>query len=145
MIHYPHHPQAGEHVIVVREVHHAGRLHFVIDSPDGTRGLLPEWMTELSSANLPHVEAPVLSLAALLDLRATIDRGLLFSALCSTRENGSDVGASSELPAGPYAPGDNGCRSRKIGTRNPSDGHQPPEAFLTECVSGAAGEGACEE
>ncbi|MEA2728779.1 MAG: hypothetical protein QOF70_3254, partial [Acetobacteraceae bacterium] len=50
LIYYPHHPQAGERVIVVREVHHAGSRHFVIESPDGTRGLLPEWMTELSSA-----------------------------------------------------------------------------------------------
>jgi hypothetical protein len=127
-IHYPHHPQAGERVLVVREVHHAGRQHFVIDSPDGTRGLLPEWMTELSSANLPFVEGPVLPLAALRDLRATIDRALLSSALCSTRENGSDVGASSELPAGPPSPDDDGSRTRKVGTRNPSDSHRPPEA-----------------
>jgi hypothetical protein len=31
--------------MVVRAVRHAGILHFVIDSLDGTRGLLPEWMT----------------------------------------------------------------------------------------------------
>jgi len=31
--------------MVVRAVRHAGVLHFVIDSADGTRGLLPEWMT----------------------------------------------------------------------------------------------------
>ena len=127
-IHYPHHPQAGERVLVVREVHHAGRQHFVINSPDGTRGLLPKWMTEPSSANLLLVEGPVLPLVALRDLRATIDRALLSSALCSTRENGSDVGASSELPAGPPSPGDDGSRTRKVGTRNPSDSHQPLEA-----------------
>ena len=94
---------------MTREVHHAGSLHFVIDSSDGTRGLLPEWMTELSSANLPLVEAPVLPLAALLDLRATIDSALLSSASYSTRENGSNVGASNEPSVGPSAPGDNGC------------------------------------
>ena len=60
--------------------------------------------------------------------RATIDRALLSSALCSTRENGSDVGASSELPAGPPSPDDDGSRTRKVGTRNPSDSHQPLEA-----------------
>ena len=127
-IHYPHHPQAGERVIVVREVHHAGSRHFVIDSPDATRGLLPEWMTELSSANLPLVDAPVLHLAALRDLRATIDNVLLSSASHSTQEHGGNVGAPNELSAGPSASSDNGRRARKAGTRNPSDNHQSPEA-----------------
>jgi hypothetical protein len=56
LIHYPHHPCAGEKVFVVRTVQHAGTVHFVIDLADGTRGLLPEWMTEPSAANLPLVE-----------------------------------------------------------------------------------------
>jgi hypothetical protein len=51
--------------MVVRAVRHAGILHFVIDSLDGTRGLLPEWMTNPTAAELPLVEAARPSLAAL--------------------------------------------------------------------------------
>ena len=80
--------------MVVRTVHHAGVLHFVIDSADGTRGLLPEWMTNPTAAKLPLVEAARLSLAALRDLRVTIDGPLLSSSTLSiTQEIGGHVGA----------------------------------------------------
>ena len=65
LIHYPHHPCAGEQVAVVRTVQHGGTVHFVIDWPDGTRGMLPEWMTEPWAASLPIVETAPLSLSAL--------------------------------------------------------------------------------
>src|SRR3974377_1413359 len=85
-------------------------------------------MTELIPPTLPLVEAPVLPLSALRDLRATIDSALLSSASYSTRENGSHVGASNASSDGPSAPGDDGCRARKAGTRNPNGSHRPPEA-----------------
>ena len=41
LIHYPLHPRAGERVVVVRRLQHAGSGHFVIEQPDGTRASLP--------------------------------------------------------------------------------------------------------
>jgi hypothetical protein len=107
-IHYPHHPGAGERAFVVRTVQHAGAVHFVIDLADGTRGLLPEWMTEPSAANLPLVETATLSLSALRALRATIDGCLLSSVLFNgTQERGGNVGATPEPATGPSTSGGN--------------------------------------
>jgi hypothetical protein len=101
LIHYPHHPYAGERVLVVRTVQHAGAVHFVIDLADGTRGLLPEWMSEPSAANLPLVETATLSLSALRDVRATIDGCLLSCApLNGMQERGRYVGATPESATG---------------------------------------------
>jgi hypothetical protein len=108
LIHYPHHPCAGERVFVVRAVQHAGAVHFVIDFADGTRGLLPEWMTEPSAANLPLVEAATLSLSALRAVRATIDGCLLSCApFNGTQERGGYVGATPEAATGPSTSGGN--------------------------------------
>ncbi len=63
-IHYSHHPRAGEYISVLRTVRHAGMAHFVIDSADDTRSLLPKWMTEPHAASLPLVESATLSLQA---------------------------------------------------------------------------------
>jgi hypothetical protein len=118
LIHYPHHPRVGERVMVVRAVRHAGVLHFVIDSADGTRGLLPEWMTNPTAAKLPLVEAARLSLAALRDLRVTIDGRLLSSpALSSMQEIGGHVGATPRSPTRPSTSGGNVCRPRKAAAR----------------------------
>jgi hypothetical protein len=38
--------------VVVRRLHHEGNVHFVIEQPDGTRALLPAWMTEPWAAQL---------------------------------------------------------------------------------------------
>ena len=46
LIHYRFHPRAGERVGVVRRLQFRGSTHFVIDQPDGTRGLLPAWMAD---------------------------------------------------------------------------------------------------
>ena len=69
LIQYPHHPRAGERVAVVRRLQHGGRSHFVIEQPDGTRALLPAWMTEPWAAQLPVVKLPRLTLEALFTLR----------------------------------------------------------------------------
>jgi hypothetical protein len=128
LIHYRHHPRGGERVVVVREVRHAGSLHFAVDLPDGTRGLLPEWMTEPSAARMPLVEVPTLPLTALRTLRATINARLLtFAPTNSSREDGSDVGATIESTSGPSTSRGNGRRARKAVTRNPGDSHLPSE------------------
>ena len=69
LIQYPHHPRAGERVVVVRCLQHGGSGHFVIDQPDGTRGLLPAWMTEPRAGQLATTEVPLLALEALRALR----------------------------------------------------------------------------
>lgn len=121
LIHYPYHPRVGERVIVLRTVHHGGVLHFVIDSADGTRGLLPEWMTEPHAAALQLVESATLSFAALRDLRATIDGRLLSSAtLSSTQEIGSHVGATPESPTRPSTSGSIVGRPRQAAARGSS-------------------------
>ena len=37
---------------MVRRLQHGGSVHFVIDQPDGTRGLLPAWMTRTEVTRL---------------------------------------------------------------------------------------------
>ncbi|MBV8890821.1 MAG: hypothetical protein JO266_02405 [Acidobacteria bacterium] len=58
LILYPHHPRAGERVVVVRVLQYGGSAHFVIDQPDGRRALLPVWMTEPWAAQLAIVKTP---------------------------------------------------------------------------------------
>ena len=108
LVHYPYHPYAGERVFVVRTVQHAGTVHFVIDLPDGARGLLPKWMTEPSAANLPLVETATLSLSAIRAVRATIDGRLLSCAPFNrTQERGGYVGATPEPATRPSTSGSN--------------------------------------
>jgi hypothetical protein len=122
LIHYPYHPYAGERVFVVRTVQHAGTVHFVIDLADGTRGLLPEWMTEPSAANLPLVETATLSLSALRAVRATIDSCLLSCApFDGTHERGRYVGATPESATGPSTSGSNVHRPRVVVPCHPVD------------------------
>ena len=92
VIHYPHHPRAGECVVAFRRVVHGGRLHFVIEQPNGCRVLLPAWMTESCAAALPMVEAPRLSLASLRELRGLVDAQRVSSLPLSrtTRSSGGD-------------------------------------------------------
>ena len=72
MIRYPHHPHAAERVTVARCLQHGGSRHFVIEQSDGTRALLPAWMTEPWAAELAIIERPRLPLEALHALRSTI-------------------------------------------------------------------------
>src|ERR1700733_5252777 len=122
LIHYPYHPYAGERVFVVRTVQHAGTVHFVIDLADGTRGLLPGWMTEKSAANLPFVEAATLSLSALRAIRTTIDGCLLFCApFNETHERGRYVGATTESATGPSTSDNNAHGPRVVIPCHPVD------------------------
>lgn len=82
--------------MVVRRLHHGGNVHFVIEQPDGTRALLPAWMTEPWAAQLTIIERPRLTLEALHALHSVID-GALLSLSSSSMMRGS---AMMERPAG---------------------------------------------
>lgn len=94
VIHYPHHPRAGECVVAFRRVIHGGRLHYAIEQTNGCRVLLPAWMTESGAAALPMVEVPRLSLASLRELRGLVDAQGVSSLPSSrtTRPAGGDDG-----------------------------------------------------
>ena len=140
LIHYPYHPRAGERITIVRTVHHAGSLHFTVDLPDGTRGLLPAWMTEPEAAGLSLVDMP--QVAAWRATRASdpVDSPLLSSgAFQCEREDRSDVGCAIPAAIGPsyhratmdterqrLAPGIRATVSRLL------------KQLLSECVAGAA-------
>ena len=62
---------------MVRRLQHGGSVHFVIDQPDGTRGLLPAWMTEPRAGQLATTEVPRLALEDLRALRGVITGALL--------------------------------------------------------------------
>src|ERR1700730_1561134 len=94
VIHYPHHPRAGECVVAFRRVIRGGRLHYAIEQTNGCRVLLPAWMTESGAATLPMVEVPRLSLASLRELRGLVDAQGVSSLPSSrtTRPAGGDDG-----------------------------------------------------
>jgi hypothetical protein len=107
---------------VVRSVQHAGTMHFVIDLADGTRGLLPEWMTEPNAANLPLVETATLSLSALRAVRATINGCLLSCASFNgTQKRGTYVGATPESATGPSTSGSDVHGPRVVVPGHPVD------------------------
>ena len=58
VIHHLHHPRGGEWIVAYRRFVRRGRLHFVIEQPDGWRVLLPAWITKSSAVALPTVEVP---------------------------------------------------------------------------------------
>src|SRR5436190_8996921 len=77
LIQYPQHPRAGERVVVVRRLYHGGSVHFVIEQPDGTRALLPAWMTDPWAGQFTIIETPRLTVEALHALRSAINGALL--------------------------------------------------------------------
>jgi hypothetical protein len=114
--------------MVVRTVRHAGMLHFVIDTADGTRGLLPEWMTDPEAAELPIVASATLSVAALRDLRATIDGQRLSSATSSvTQEKGDYVSATPRSSTRPPPYGSGAGWARKAAAGSPVDSSRSVE------------------
>lgn len=128
-IHYPYHPRAGERVTVVRSVRHRGRLHFSVDFPDGTRGLLPAWMTQCGGVSrFPLVDLPRFPITALRALRALIDRLPISSAsLTDSRKDAIDDRATGKATA--VRPSSQGCDNGRVpatGTRDPS--HREPAA-----------------
>src|SRR6202049_3048845 len=96
VIHYPHHPRAGECVVAFRRVVHGGLIHFAIEQTNGCRVLVPAWMTGSGAAALPMVEAPRLSLASLRELRGIVDAQRVSSLPSSrtTRPGGDDDGTA---------------------------------------------------
>jgi len=112
VIHYPHHPRAGNCVLALRRLVHGSRLHFVIEQPDGCRVLLPAWMTESSAAALPMVEVPRLTLDSLRELRGLIDAQRVSSSPSSeaTRTGGGDDGTTRTM-----------ATTRSAGARNKRD------------------------
>jgi hypothetical protein len=126
---------------VIRTVRHAGILHFVVDSTDGTRGLLPEWMTEPSAASLPLVETPTLPVAALQALRATIDgRPLSFVPFNRTQEIGGNVDATPEPSTRSSTSSGKAGRARKAATRRPGEDGRSIEAAPERVRSGPDGD-----
>jgi len=83
----------------VRRLQHGGSTHFVVDQPDGTRGLLPAWMAEPWSAQIATIELPRLPLGALRTLRSVIDSALVSLSSSATIKEKCDDGPVSRLPA----------------------------------------------
>jgi len=119
LIHYPHHPRAGERVVVVRRLQHGGSMHFAIDQPDGTRGLLPAWMTEPWAQQLPVTEVPRLALEALRALRSIVDGALLSLSSSATKEGDNDERGGPTPAARSAHAGAQGARSGSDLSGNP--------------------------
>ena len=83
---YPFHPLSGQTAIVVADQIHDGCRHLNLRSEDGASFLVPAWMTQAEAASVKIVDAPCLSLARLLELRAFVD-----SVLASQRGKRSPV------------------------------------------------------
>lgn len=84
---------------MVRRLQHGGSVHFVIDQPDGTRGLLPAWMTDPRAGQLATTEVPLLALEALRALRGVITGALLSLSTLTTMREGSNDERASPMPA----------------------------------------------
>jgi hypothetical protein len=94
----------------VRGLQHGGSVHFVIEQPDGTRALLPAWMTEPLAAQFTIIEMPRLTLEALYALRSA-----------RMREE-CDDGSISRPPAAPICSCARPTRSSKLNTTTASGG-----------------------
>jgi hypothetical protein len=71
---------AGKSMLVVGDTDHGGLRHLIIRNPeDGTKCLLPEWMTLPKIASLQIVSCPRIALKRLVELRALIDRLMVSS------------------------------------------------------------------
>src|SRR5262249_27292264 len=73
-VRYPYHPLTGQSVLVVGETEHGDTLHLIVRKSDGTKLLLPAWMTFPESNSVKILSCPRLSVNRLLDLRALLDR-----------------------------------------------------------------------
>jgi hypothetical protein len=77
---YPFHPLVGQSVSVIGSREHGGMRHLVIRKPDdGSKYLLPEWMTFSQAGAMRIVPCPRLSIHRLIELRDLIDRLMLSS------------------------------------------------------------------
>src|SRR5207247_1003042 len=114
--HYPWHRQYGQTLPVDDERVTALRREriFLCPLPDGTRAVIPAWMTSRERcATLQLVETPHVSLAVLVRLRAFLaslatDRGhgtIRADRMPSAKEARSDAQSESANPAGLERPG----------------------------------------
>ena len=99
--HVLHHPRAGERVaVVVAACSMAAASISSSTNPDGTRGLLPAWMTEPRAGQLATTEVPRLALEAL--LRGVITGALLSLSTSTTmREGVKCMNEASPMPDKP--------------------------------------------
>jgi hypothetical protein len=80
VVRYPFHPLVGQSVGVIGSREHGGVRHLVIRRPDdGSKCLLPEWMTFSQAGAVRIVPCPRLSIHRLVELRDLIDRLMLSS------------------------------------------------------------------
>ena len=79
---YPFHPLFRRSAIVIGDQLHNGTRHLTLRSGEGPSFLVPAWMADPEAASVKIVDAPCLSIARLLDLRAFLDSGLA----CDLRE-----------------------------------------------------------
>src|SRR5438105_4425046 len=72
---YPFHPLVGHSMLVVGYTEHGAARHLIIRNPnDGTKSLLPEWMTFAGTGAIRIVSCPRFYVNRLVELRALIDR-----------------------------------------------------------------------
>jgi len=102
MITYPFHPLVGQSVLVVSDKKHGGIRYLIICKPgEGSRVLLPEWMTSREAAAIQTVSCPRLSMARLVELRALIDRLMALSPENHTPGGGQSNEAMEATPTRP--------------------------------------------
>ena len=70
---YPFHPLFRRSAIVIGDQLHNGTRHLTLRSGEGPSFLVPAWMADPEAASVKIVDAPCLSIARLLDLRAFLD------------------------------------------------------------------------
>ena len=71
---YPFHPFAGQTVLIIGHVEHAGIRHLITRPADGSAVLLPAWMTAPEAGLIQIVTCPRLPVNRIIELRALVDR-----------------------------------------------------------------------
>ena len=97
---YPFHPLFRRSAIVIGDQLHNGTRHLTLRSGEGPSFLVPAWMADPEAASVKIVDAPCLSIARLLDLRAFLDSGLACDLGEEIPEEGADGEAWHEHTAG---------------------------------------------
>ena len=84
VIRYPHHPRVGQSVRVLGQRQEPGGDYLIVDQGNGTRALLPTWMTSQEVASFPLVEFPRFPIEAFRGLGLLVDNlsAALSEALC---------------------------------------------------------------
>ncbi|MBE0455662.1 MAG: hypothetical protein IBX58_18695 [Roseovarius sp.] len=104
---------------MVARSRHGGASHLTIVQCDGTLAKIPAWMTEERSGAAAVVRNPVLSVAALLEVRAMLDRPLRLDGGESSPDSGGKNG-SDQPPS---------TASVRCDARSRNDPAGPPTTF----------------